>query len=295
MTKNKSILVLFSLVATLMASIVLNRRPLGISDRQRVMTWQTALKAIKTHPSALWLGFGPESFDNTFRLNKPSEWTDYFGTDIADDAHNDFLQVLVTCGVLGVISYLFFLLKIARSLDGPKLGAMAALFLCIKLNPISIEMLVLAAIITSCGNKIILPTWARAAFVGIAFVIFGIAGRLSLADYYAKKGDFFSLRKACELNPYEMNYKNEFINRGIMEINKTHSIILRTELLKAMRFEAQSALVHRTYSPSAWFLAGTEAKAEKQLGVFRKPHVFFRRAIALDPYNPPLLRMAQGA
>ncbi len=72
----------------------------------RRIVWSGALELIKKHPI---LGTGPETFAYTYYWERPtthnntSEW-DY----LYNKAHNEYLNIAATTGVLGLLAYLYF-------------------------------------------------------------------------------------------------------------------------------------------------------------------------------------------
>ena len=99
--------------------------PNGATDSAsiRLIVWQGALSAFAHRPL---LGFGPETFAYAYYLYRPlahnqtSEWNFFY-----NKAHNEFLNYLVNVGILGLTSYLVFLLvslksllKVAKSKEG---------------------------------------------------------------------------------------------------------------------------------------------------------------------------------
>lgn len=80
---------------------------------QRLWMWQGTWRAIAASP---WLGYGPDTLGEVFpRFEPPGRaevglqgWT-------IDRAHNDYLQVAVSSGLLGLAAYLWILVTAARS------------------------------------------------------------------------------------------------------------------------------------------------------------------------------------
>jgi len=76
----------------------------GIATRWFV--WKKTLLLIETHP---WWGYGPENFERAFKkfnLEYARTFGDYV---IIDRAHNNYLDVAVSCGIAGLAAYLFIL------------------------------------------------------------------------------------------------------------------------------------------------------------------------------------------
>jgi len=67
----------------------------------RVYIWRNALEVFPNNPI---IGSGPDTFYNAF----PSEAHGYMGQDY-QNAHNEYLQILICQGILGLLCYLVFL------------------------------------------------------------------------------------------------------------------------------------------------------------------------------------------
>jgi len=72
----------------------------------RVYIWRNALSIA---PENLLIGTGPDTFGHAF----PSDAQQFFG-DFYDKAHNEYLQILICQGVLGLLFYLVFLVDVFR-------------------------------------------------------------------------------------------------------------------------------------------------------------------------------------
>lgn len=212
----KALLVLSCVGAVAFA---VNRRPFG--DSQRMMSWKAALETFQRNPL---LGSGPDTFGPEFLAHRPAA----FGHETAGNAHNDLLQALATIGALGFCAYVLLLLDAFASVRGPALGAITALFVASKFNPVPLEALVLGAVM--CGaysTRLIRPAplhpAGRAAIGAFAVVALAIATFVAKADHVARQGDMLSISKACALNPSEPVYRQMLIERGVWEINHTKS------------------------------------------------------------------------
>ncbi len=273
-------------VAVLGAGVMIGRRSYSHADAQRTMTWRAAVSAAIQHPL---LGVGPDNFEAAFRKYKPEG----FGEEVSADAHNDLLQVMATCGLVGFAAYLYFLLSVGQSIHGVELGAIAALFVGVKFNPVPIEALVLGAVICGLGTDIKdmkpLPQWVLAL---PAVAVFALVCRVAVADYNAKDGSYAGLVKASAQNPYELSYKTRLLNAAVREANATESREGRALILNHARAQAAQAITLRPGDPVAWYVAGHEAKMEKSIGINRFPPMYFNRAIAMDPRNAELRRDA---
>lgn len=80
----------------------------------RTFVWQAAINAWKSSPKTMIIGTGTETFAFAFYANKPvghnmtSEWDFLY-----NKAHNEYLNVLATTGVIGLATYVAFLGSIA--------------------------------------------------------------------------------------------------------------------------------------------------------------------------------------
>lgn len=79
----------------------------------RKYVWQGAINAWKSSPKTILIGTGTETFAFAFYANKPlghnttSEWDFLY-----NKAHNEYLNYLATTGILGLGTYLFFLIVV---------------------------------------------------------------------------------------------------------------------------------------------------------------------------------------
>ncbi len=86
------------------------RSETGSTVKIRLAVWKGTLNLIKDHPL---LGTGPETFAYSFlpyrpvELNQTAEWEFLY-----NKAHNEYLNIAATTGLLGLASYLFLIGKI---------------------------------------------------------------------------------------------------------------------------------------------------------------------------------------
>ena len=71
----------------------------------RVYIWRNALKALPKNPI---IGSGPDTFLNAF----PQEAQRYYGQEY-DKAHNEYIQILICQGIIGLFCYLVFIVAVA--------------------------------------------------------------------------------------------------------------------------------------------------------------------------------------
>ncbi|MDI6689778.1 MAG: tetratricopeptide repeat protein [Actinomycetota bacterium] len=72
----------------------------------RLKMWRQTLPLIADRP---FLGSGADTYKLVFPKYKPKGWVIAFRQPLLDKAHNDFLQVAATMGLLGLAAYLWFL------------------------------------------------------------------------------------------------------------------------------------------------------------------------------------------
>jgi len=79
-------------------------------SRARFMYWRVAVDAMVKRPI---LGYGPDTFNYVYGQNRPADWLK-IDTERApvDKVHNDFLQVGVGSGFIGLLAYIALLLVI---------------------------------------------------------------------------------------------------------------------------------------------------------------------------------------
>lgn len=270
-----------------------NDRPFSQSNQERVEIWKVAAKAISERPI---IGHGPDSFETTFRRLKSPGFVAAMLSDrhIQADAHDDILEVLATLGVLGLAAYALLLVAAFRATrDMPAVaGAMAALFVNAKVNPVPLETLIVAGVIlgyagSSSRRRVPAPLRYLAPVAALAAI--GFVVRLAVADMAANEGTLAGLERAAELNPFELSYKVKLINLSIAELNKTHDIAARTDIMDTARAQALQGLRLRPGNATSWYAAGVEASVEWELGLRSRPPLpYLTRALALDPYFGPL-------
>ena len=72
----------------------------------RFWAWEAGIKGWKESPKTILLGWGPENFNIPFSKHfNPKFYTGPGSETLFDRAHNMFVEVLVTMGIIGLISY----------------------------------------------------------------------------------------------------------------------------------------------------------------------------------------------
>mgnify|MGYP007071592185 CR=1 FL=1 len=229
------------IIVLLVAAMLFVRSNAKDSDSQRMKLWGSAIESINQRP---WFGVGADGFINPFKRNYP----DFYYREMAENAHNDILQVLVTCGVVGLSIYVAWNLSLFAGASGPFLGSLVAVFILAKVNPIQLESLVLLALIAGIysntglvgvgiGGRVLI------AFLGVFVASCGV--QLAYADRLASSGH---IQKACSANPYELGYKKLFLLKVAEVFNKSKCGNEKKALLDMAEVEVNSAKEHRPNS-----------------------------------------------
>lgn len=107
----------------------------------RGYAWNHALEIYGEFP---WMkklfGYGPDTFGILMVEELRTEMMDRFGY-VFNDVHNEYLQYLVTTGILGLISYLFLIGSslfriLKKSAGSPSMGAIAAAVFCYHIQAV---------------------------------------------------------------------------------------------------------------------------------------------------------------
>lgn len=78
----------------------------------RVMYWKTAAKTISRRPI---LGFGPDTFALVYPADRPANWTQIKRErGEVDKAHNEFLQIGVSAGLVGLAAFVWVIIIFLR-------------------------------------------------------------------------------------------------------------------------------------------------------------------------------------
>lgn len=288
------------------------------SDPFRLETYKAAARAWAVHPI---VGWGPESFPIANRAMKTEAHIHAIRDDssIQASAHNDLLQAAATLGLLGLLAYLWLWAELFASArralsdySEPEIagaaGALAAVFVQAKLNPISIATVLMAAAaagIISANDWIvwgdeIRPRWRILGWLcafGFAISASVSIGRAVQAEtlfvagngFYAR-GRFVEgaecIRAAQELRPTEEIYAQHRVNR-IMGLMRWASREQQRRFSGvALRVAGRLALA-RPNDPGSWeLLATAQLLAAKHLNdrsMARASLISSRRAITMDP------------
>ncbi len=91
--------------------------PSTYTVQTRFWAWQAGLKGWKENPKTMLFGWGPENFNIPFSKYFNPQFFKGPGAETAfDRAHNMFVEVLVTMGLVGLIAYLLLFGVLLRSL-----------------------------------------------------------------------------------------------------------------------------------------------------------------------------------
>ena len=83
----------------------------------RFWAWQAGLKGWRENPKTIFLGWGPENFNIPFSTNfNPKFFVGSGSETLFDRAHNMFVEILVTMGIIGFFAYINIFFSIFRSL-----------------------------------------------------------------------------------------------------------------------------------------------------------------------------------
>ncbi|HEX21591.1 MAG TPA: hypothetical protein ENH19_02935 [Actinobacteria bacterium] len=87
---------------------------INMNESARLLYWRVALVSLAKRPI---FGYGPDTFNYAYRLNRPADWKvrDTEGRPV-DKAHNEFLQTASNMGILGLAAYLALLIALVGGL-----------------------------------------------------------------------------------------------------------------------------------------------------------------------------------
>lgn len=76
------------------------------SGKVRLLIWEGAIEILKSSPQRLAFGHGLESLFPLYHKHIPSSFGRYEGSAIPDHSHNDTFDILITSGIIGLLTYL---------------------------------------------------------------------------------------------------------------------------------------------------------------------------------------------
>ncbi|PCI31281.1 MAG: hypothetical protein COB53_13535 [Elusimicrobia bacterium] len=295
-------------------------RPVAGSDFLRTEAWRASVSMIRERPL---FGFGPDTFGVEFRKRKSVDFVRIGGSGLRHEhAHNDLMQAATTTGVVGLLAYLALLLALlwefkrrfnageefARTEALRFAGAVAAVFIAAKFNPMSTEVLVLASMAAGACLASLQPeskggVQSGALQAGGAW-IFSIAiacGSLWLCvgDHFSQKGRLLAgvdavnaHRRANAVNACETQFTRRYVNLLLDLARENRTLPVRFEYLDAARDSTARTAGCRTGSFEAHYISGFVALLESQLGRPDRISVAQREldaAIVLDPTHAAVL------
>lgn len=211
----------FLMILAMACALLVRGRMTG--DRLRLETWASAARIFFSHPL---LGVGPENFTDAFRLHRADAWLGVAESYrmVQNHAHNDFLQVAATMGLVGLAAYAWMHFEAARAFakaKRPALGAIVAVLVYGKFDPIPMPALALLALVAGAASgrgTSRRQAWTRwGAFVA-AGICLGCVSRIFAADVAFHRasvafvfGDevegVAAMRRTLELYPQEVEYR----------------------------------------------------------------------------------------
>lgn len=291
----------------------------SVSDRARVEVWKAALDAFRLRP---WLGWGPDGFEDAFKLLRSDLFVSLLGsTRYQAYAHNDILHVLSGLGLLGAAAYAWLLAALClaakrglksedRSLPAALFAGLLALWVNLAINPVALEVLVLAAVCAGLLASASAPPEDRAPSRGVLAVLACLAAFslyhasvLVRADAAYKRGakaqaagNFAVARpeiaRARRAAPCEFSYLQGEVNAVGDWINATHDVPERLALLALADADAAAALSCHPRQAMSHYIAAYSARMHAELGFkdrLAEAALEYDRALALDPKFEPLL------
>ena len=230
--RRRSVFIIVAAVAAALVAAVILRPTAKVSDSARLALWDSVARSIPRHP---WLGEGPDSIQTLLRRERTDEFIRALGpTKSQVSAHNDFLQIAATMGLVGLAAYGCLLVGAWRGVGGALresrhrssvaaiAGALVGLFVQAKFNPVPLGALVLAALflgLTARGAPQAgraFPFKTAAASVCAALCLLGLGlyradRQFHWARSYEAAGRpapaLKAYRAAVRLNPYEFHYR----------------------------------------------------------------------------------------
>jgi O-antigen ligase len=300
-----------AVLLALFAGYRLRSRPTSASDRARIEAWSTGLQVLREHP---WLGTGPDTFGLEFRRRKSPGFVAVLGAQTHHaHAHNDVVEALATTGLFGAAAYLLLVALWSWHAWKPApalVGSLLALFISMKFNPISFEVMAQGALLAGLA----LPAagkearrWRAPAFAIFALAAMAAVSWLSVADLHTQKGRealgrghvqaaLQEFRKALRLNPCELKYRILHVNTlmDLIRPSPRSSPLLLSEALDSGR-EAERCHPKDFNGP---YIRGYAALVNSQAGVkdaLPEAREALDRALALDPVFPSLLLLRREA
>ncbi|MBI2787198.1 MAG: O-antigen ligase family protein [Elusimicrobia bacterium] len=291
----------------------------SVSDWARIEVWKAALDAFRLRP---WLGWGPDGFEDAFKLLRSDLFVSLLGsTRYQAYAHNDLLHVRSGVGLLGAAAYAWLLAAVClaarrvlqtgdRGLAAALLAGLLALWVNLAINPVALEVLVLAAVCAGLLASSSASSEARPPSRGVLAVLACLAAfslyhasvlvradaaykrgakAQAAGDFAAAKADIARARRAA---PCEFSYLQGEVNAIGDWINATHDVPERLALLALADADAAAALACHPRQSMSHYIAAYSARMHAELGFkdrLAEAALEFDKALALDPKFEPLL------
>ncbi len=300
------------------------------AESARTDIWRTAWAVFLDSP---WLGGGPDTFELGFRRLKTVELIRKSGSilEYQAHAHNDFLEVLATTGLIGMGAYLLLLFSLVRAAAKPLseparrplaaalCAGLLALFVNMKFNPVPLESMTLAALFV--GLLLRTPqedggasrAWPRIALAGLlvaaASASAAVAVRLMSADRLIKTAQIQlasgrapsalrSFQGALRLNPCEINYHMGFVNFLSQQAAASRDLAVQRQLLQMAAESGERAVACHPKLSLSHYTLGVAALMQARTGLGDRLAVAEREldaALELDPLLATLLQIRLDA
>ncbi len=258
------------LLMLLTCAVFITRKPQ--SDNARLEIWRIAARSIVDRGP---LGSGPDTFLLTFRKGETAAFNAIEGGHHHFSAHNDFLQVASTVGVVGLLAYLVGLVVVVIILAAavrasPEVGTIAcasigALFFLAKFCPLPFSCMVVGAVMLGLAAREqgsifqVTRTKQRAyavCMVTAAALLMGVNARRIYADAWYMQGIRLAnagnppaseraFSRAADLNPWEQKYSQNHA-RALSNIS------LSTQVMDDMLRIAQENIIRHPNDPDAY-------------------------------------------
>ena len=192
----------------------------SLSDATRLEVWNIAVRVFVDNPI---VGYGNGNFYLAFR--RYTDWTMVRVAETASyvqaHAHNDFLHVAATMGIVGLIAYCILYASVVRvaikhAERGFLLSLIGAYAVLSAFNPVTTSAFVMLALVFGAASSKVEPVTERRTLPALASMLVAIfVGRLVVADYHYGRGALakdnpqlaaMEFQRAAQLNPWEVFY-----------------------------------------------------------------------------------------
>ncbi|OGR90515.1 MAG: hypothetical protein A2992_07520 [Elusimicrobia bacterium RIFCSPLOWO2_01_FULL_59_12] len=281
------------------------------SNAARVAGWKAGLQVWKAN---LWLGSGTDTFLQAFRPYRSLEFVRAAGTGITQaDAHNDFVQIAATQGLIGLVALLWLLIRFFKpvkdALSDPSRQGMAAALIALGIQnqfnfssvATSAWAAVFAGLVAAKSDK---REWVRPASLELSWFALALCPMGMWVAFFPVRADLayrasqlwsqvsqplkalYALEWAVHFQGRVDVYKTDFAN--ILRTLATQSPVgpTRERYFDHAWKTADSAVRDHPANPDVWNNRGVAAMwmvqlAQRDLALVARES--FERAIALDP------------